>query len=122
VVLAQHHADLQVPQVEQREPPVGQEAVGVGPGLVPVEQLAPDPQEPVLPVEVDRVPYIQVAPAPVHLTQGPMEAQGVLEFKQMFRLAVVARAILGGLDTMLEALRPINPILLSMVDLEPAVS
>jgi hypothetical protein len=51
-----------------------------------------------------------------------MEAQGVLEFKQMFRLAVVARAILGGLDTMLEASHPINPILLSMVDLEPAVS
>jgi hypothetical protein len=50
-----------------------------------------------------------------------MEALEVLEFKQMFRSAVVVRAILEGLDTMWEALHPINRILLSMVDLELVV-
>jgi hypothetical protein len=50
-----------------------------------------------------------------------MEALEVLEFKQMFRSVAVAPVILGGLDTMWEALHPINRILLSMVGLEPVV-
>ena len=118
---AQHREDLLVPQVEQREPPVGQEAEGAGPGLVLAEQWARVQQEPVSQVEAELVPCIQEAPAPVRLTRGPMEALEVLEFKQMFRSAVVVRAILEGLDTMWEASRPINRILLLTVDLEPVV-
>ena len=118
---AQYRVDLLVPQVEQREPPVGQEAEGAGPGLVLAEQWARVQQELVSLVGAEPVPCIQEARAPVRLTRGPMEALEVLEFKQMFRLAVVAPVILGGLDTMWEALRPINRILLSMVGLEPVV-
>ena len=80
-----------------------------------------DRQAPAFPVVQAQDPLTQAVQAQVRPTQEPMEVQVPMEFKQMFRLVAVVRAILEDLDTGLGAEVLATVIPRSMVEQERGV-